>query len=91
MKEKNKFNNILNEIFQEVNYYINHDTENYELRVFLEYFYIFLIFYESKSYHEFCTNLSNYFFNYEKAKNNINNNIINNSNKYEEESILSIK
>ena len=91
MKEKNKFNNILNEIFQEVNYYINHDTENYELRVFLEYFYIFLIFYESKSYHEFCTNLSNYFFNYEKAKNNINNNIINNSNKSEEESILSIK
>ena len=87
MKEKNKFNNILNEIFQEVNYYINHDTENYELRVFLEYFYIFMIFYESKSYDEFCTNLSNYIFGNEKGKIN-NNNIINNKS---EENIFSIK
>ena len=86
MKEKNKFNNILNEIFQEVNYYINHDTENYELRVFLEYFYIFMIFYESKSYDEFCTNLSNYIFGNENRK--INNNIINNKS---EENIFSIK
>ena len=86
MKEKNKFNNILNEIFQEVNYYINHDTENYELRVFLEYFYIFMIFYESKSYDEFCTNLSNYIFGNENCKKN--NNIINNKS---EENIFSIK
>ena len=86
MKEKNKFNNILNEIFQEVNYYINHDTENYELRVFLEYFYIFMIFYESKSYDEFCTNLSNYIFGNENGKRN--NNIINNKS---EENIFSIK
>ena len=86
MKEKNKFNNILNEIFQEVNYYINHDTENYELRVFLEYFYIFMIFYESKSYDEFCTNLSNYIFGNENGKKN--NNIINNKS---EENIFSIK
>ena len=67
MKEKNKFQNILNEIFQEVNYYINHDTENYELRVFLEYFYIFMIFYESLNYTEFCSNLLKYIFNYENA------------------------
>ena len=68
-KEKNKYNNILNEIFQEVNYYINHDTDNYELRVFLEYFYIFLIFYESKNYNEFCSNLLSYFFINENGKN----------------------
>ena len=81
MKERNKFNNILNEIFQEVNYYINNDTENYELRVFLEYFYIFLIFYESQNYNEFCTNLLSYILGPEndenennKIKNNTNNN-----------------
>ena len=81
MKERNKFNNILNEIFQEVNYYINNDTENYELRVFLEYFYIFLIFYESQNYNEFCTNLLLYILGPEndenennKIKNNTNNN-----------------
>ena len=81
MKERNKFNNILNEIFQEVNYYINNDTENYELRVFLEYFYIFLIFYESQNYNEFCTNLLSYILGSEndenennKIKNNTNNN-----------------
>ena len=68
-KENNKYNNILNEIFQEVNYYINHDTDNYELRVFLEYFYIFLIFYESKNYNEFCTNLLSYIFTNENTKN----------------------
>ena len=72
MKEKNKFQNILSEIFQEVNYYINHDTENYELRVFLEYFYIFMIYYESQNYTEFCSNLLNYIFNYENVnKNNL--------------------
>ena len=68
-KENNKYNNILNEIFQEVNYYINHDTDNYELRVFLEYFYIFLIFYESKNYNEFCSNLLSYIFTNENTKN----------------------
>ena len=72
MKEKNKFQNILSEIFQEVNYYINHDTENYEFRVFLEYFYIFMIYYESQNYTEFCSNLLNYIFNYENVnKNNL--------------------
>ena len=86
VKEKNKFQNILIEIFQEVNYYINHDTENYELRVFLEYFYIFMIFYESQNYAEFCSNLLNYIFNYENAKKS---NIINTNN--EKESIFSIK
>ena len=85
MKEKNKFNNILNEIFQEVNYYINHDTENYELRVFLEYFYIFMLFYESRNYTEFSSNLLAYIFNYENTNNKpkINNN--------EKENIFSIK
>ena len=85
LKEKNKFQNILSEIFQEVNYYINHDTENYELRVFLEYLYILMIFYESHNYAEFCTNLLEYIFNYEKGKK------INNLNNTEKESISSIK
>ena len=85
LKEKNKFQNILSEIFQEVNYYINHDTENYELRVFLEYLYILMIFYESHNYNEFCTNLLEYIFNYENVKK------INNLNNNEKESIFSIK
>ena len=85
LKEKNKFQNILSEIFQEVNYYINHDTENYELRVFLEYLYILMIFYESHNYNEFCTNLLEYIFDYENVKK------INNLNNNEKESIFSIK
>ena len=85
LKEKNKFQNILSEIFQEVNYYINHDTENYELRVFLEYLYILMIFYESHNYTEFCTNLLEYIFDYENVKK------INNLNNKEKESIFSIK
>ena len=85
LKEKNKFQNILSEIFQEVNYYINHDTENYELRVFLEYLYILMIFYESHNYTEFCTNLLGYIFDYENVKK------INNLNNIEKESIFSIK
>ena len=71
MKEKSKFNDILNEIFQEVNYYINNDTENYELKVFLEYFHIFLIFYRSQNYSEFSKNLL-FFVLGEENKNNIN-------------------
>ena len=85
LKEKNKFQNILSEIFQEVNYYINHDTENYELRVFLEYLYILMIFYESHNYTEFCTNLLGYIFDYENGKK------INGLNNTEKESIFSIK
>ena len=85
LKEKNKFQNILSEIFQEVNYYINHDTENYELRVFLEYLYILMIFYESHNYNEFCMNLLEYIFDYENGKK------INNLNNTEKESIFSIK
>ncbi len=71
MKEKSKFNDILNEIFQEVNYYINNDTENYELKVFLEYFHIFLIFYRSQNYSEFSKNLL-FFVLGEENNNNIN-------------------
>ena len=85
LKEKNKFQNILSEIFQEVNYYINHDTENYELRVFLEYLYILMIFYESHNYTEFCKNLLEYIFDYENGKK------INGLNNTEKESIFSIK
>ena len=77
---KNKFQNILNEIFQEVNYYINNDTENYELRVFLEYFYIFMIYYQSRNINEFTQNLSEYIFSYENSDKN--NNIKNSQNKY---------
>ena len=90
VKEKNKFQNILNEIFQEVNYYINHDTENYELRVFLEYFYIFMIFYESLNYTEFCSNLLKYIFNYENA-NDKNKKINHNGNININENIFSVK
>lgn len=60
--EKSKYNEILNEIFQEVNYYINNDTENYELRVFLEYFHIFMIFYKSQNYKEFSEDLLHFIF-----------------------------
>ena len=60
--EKSKYNEILNEIFQEVNYYINNDTENYELRVFLEYFHIFMIFYKSQNYKEFSNDLLHFIF-----------------------------
>ena len=77
MKEKTKFNEILNEIFQEVNYYINNDTENYELKVFLEYFHIFMIFYKSQNFSEFSKNLL-FFVLGEDNINNINYN--NNSN-----------
>ncbi len=70
VKEKTKFNEILNEIFQEVNYYINNDTENYELRVFLEYFHIFMIFYKSQNFSELSTNLLNFVLE-EKSENNI--------------------
>ena len=57
MQKDPKFHEILRNIFKEINYYINNDTEHYELRVFLEYFQIFLIFYKSKSYIEFSNNL----------------------------------
>ena len=86
MKEKNKYHNILNEIFQEVNYYINHDTENYELRVFLEYFYIFMIFYQSKNCTEFCTNLIYYILPNENENNK--NNYLENK---EKENIFSVE
>ena len=82
MKEKSKFNEILNEIFQEVNYYINNDTENYELKVFLEYFHIFMIFYKSQNFSEFSKNLL-FFVLGEENINNINytnSNIDNNNN-----------
>ena len=70
MKEKTKFNEILNEIFQEINYYINNDTENYELRVFLEYFHIFMIFYKSQNFSEFSSKLLNFVLE-EQSENNI--------------------
>ena len=70
MKEKTKFNEILNEIFQEINYYINNDTENYELRVFLEYFHIFMIFYKSQNFSEFSSKLLNFVLE-EESENNI--------------------
>ena len=78
LKEKTKFNEILNEIFQEVNYYINNDTENYELRVFLEYFHIFMLFYKSQNYTEFSNNLVNFILEEDNLDNN--NNSDNNDN-----------
>ena len=68
-KEKTKFNEILNEIFQEVNYYINNDTENYELKVFLEYFHIFMIFYKSQNFSDFSKNLKNFILEEENINN----------------------
>ena len=79
MKEKTKFNEILSEIFQEVNYYINNDTENYELRVFLEYFHIFMIFYKSQNFAEFSKNLLNFVLEEENIENNISNDEIYNN------------
>ena len=78
LKEKTKFNEILNEIFQEVNYYINNDTENYELRVFLEYFHIFMLFYKSQNYTEFSNNLVNFILEEDNLDNNNSDNNDNN-------------
>ena len=78
LKEKKKFNEILNEIFQEVNYYINNDTENYELRVFLEYFHIFMLFYKSQNYTEFSNNLVNFILEEDNLDNNNSDNNDNN-------------
>ena len=77
MKEKSKYNEILNEIFQEVNYYINNDTENYELRVFLEYFHIFMIFYKSQNFSDFSNYLLKFVLEEEE---DINKNTINEKN-----------
>ena len=78
-KEKTKFNEILNEIFQEVNYYINNDTENYELKVFLEYFHIFMIFYKSQNFSEFSQNLLKFILEEDYGHFNLYNNNANNS------------
>ena len=40
-------------IFNELNYYIKNEAENYELYVFLQYFQIFMVFYKSQSFIEF--------------------------------------
>ncbi len=50
MRKYFKFNLTLTAIFYEVNYFINHETENYELNTFINYFKMFMIFYKSKSY-----------------------------------------
>ena len=80
MKEKTKFNEILNEIFQEINYYINNDTENYELRVFLEYFHIFMIFYKSQNFSEFSSKILNFVLEEQSDINSPQNNIENDDN-----------
>jgi len=56
-KKNIKFKIILSQIFNEVNFYINNDTENYELNVLLQYFQIFMIFYRSHSFIEFSNHL----------------------------------
>jgi hypothetical protein len=53
MRKNYKFNITLTAIFDEVNYFINNETENYELNIFINYFQIFMIFYKSQSYIEF--------------------------------------
>ena len=56
-KNNFKYNNIMIQIFKEINYFINNTTENYELLVFLQYFQIFLVFYKSQSFIEFSNYL----------------------------------
>jgi hypothetical protein len=67
----NSFNNsergitikqTVNEIFNEINFYINSDCENWELKVYLQYFQIYLFFYKSKNFSEFVATLYPFFF-----------------------------
>ena len=51
---------IIENIFNEINFFINHECENYELIVILHYFQVFMEFYKSQSYIEF----SNYLIKY---------------------------
>ena len=52
-----KYFKLLFLIFKELNYYINDNTENYELYVFFHYFQIFMNFYKSHSFIEFSNYL----------------------------------
>jgi hypothetical protein len=45
---------LVEEIFNEINFYINSDCENYELKVYLSYFQIYLVFYKSANFDKFC-------------------------------------
>jgi hypothetical protein len=56
-RQNNNCKLLVEEIFNEINYFINSDCENYELKVFLSYFQIYLIFYKSLTFTEFCSNV----------------------------------
>ena len=60
MKTDIRFKETLSQIFFEINFFINNDSENYELIVTLKYFEIFMEFYKCQSYIEF----SNYMIKY---------------------------
>ena len=50
-EKKNSFNkSLVDEILGEINHYLNNDCENYELKLFLSYFEIYLNFYKSKDF-----------------------------------------
>lgn len=50
-EKKNSLNkNLVDEILEEINHYLNSDCENYELKLYLSYFEIYLQFYKSKDF-----------------------------------------
>jgi hypothetical protein len=60
---------LVEEIFNEINYFINADCENYELKVYLSYFQIYLIFYKSLTFEKFCEDVMCLFQPTEKGSN----------------------
>jgi hypothetical protein len=53
---------VVNEIFTEINFYVNSECENFELKVFIDFFQIYLIFYKCKNFYEFCRNVYPFIF-----------------------------
>jgi hypothetical protein len=53
-EKKNSFNKtLIEEILGEINHYLNSDCENYELRLYLSYFEVYLKYYKSKDFSVF--------------------------------------
>ncbi len=51
---KSDYKKIIDEIINEINIFYNNEKENYELIIFLNYFHIFILYYKSKSFVDFC-------------------------------------
>ncbi len=79
-ENKNSFNkNLIEEILEEINHYLNIDSENYELKLYLAYFEIYLKFYKSKDFSKFSGEIFKIvlekiknidFFGFQKSLNN---------------------